>query len=118
SGGASTLGQRGFEEVHYLVYNETGSLVADQTEREPIYTLDPWDLADTQIWMSYDSSNNGTFTVTPVFLAHTVLPQYLHDAPQQTAGQVKIRNVTYQSLEIQVTATKTLEDVTLAFGFG
>lgn len=115
TGGDSGFGKRGFVSTHYLVYNESGNLVADQTESEPIHTLTPGSIPDTNIWIAYE---NRTLTVTPVFLAHGILPRYFQSSPTETAGQVRIQNATYQSLEIQVTATKTLDFTKLAYGFG
>lgn len=115
SGGDHGFGKRGFVSLHFLVYNESAALVADETLNQPIYSLTPGSIPDSLLWFDY---SNQTLTITPDFLDSTVLPRYFSDAPKTAVGQVKIANQTYQSLEIQITATKALEDVSLAYGFG
>lgn len=106
---------RGRVVVEYKVYNETGVLVADERDEEIIGTLRFGSIPDSRLWIQYQDN---TFTVTPDFTAHGILPRYFQPNPPDSPGRVQIHNVTYQSLAIELIATKTLQSVKLAYGFG
>ena len=106
---------RGRVTVEYKVYNETGVLVADERDEEIIGYLQPGSIPDSRLWIQYEDN---TLTVTPDFTAHGLLPRYFQQNPPDSPGRVQIFNVTYQSLELELIAAKTLEDVKVAYGFG
>ena len=106
---------RGRVTVEYKVYNETGVLVADERDEEIIGYLQPGSIPDSRLWIQYQDN---TLTVTPDFTAHGLLPRYFQQNPPDSPGRVQIFNVTYQGLEIELIAAKTLEDVKVAYGFG
>ena len=109
------MGGRGRVTVEYKVYNETGVLVADERDEEMIGYLQPGSIPDSRLWIQYQDN---TLTVTPDFTAHGLLPRYFQQNPPDSPGRVQIFNVTYQSLELELIASKTLEDVKVAYGFG
>jgi len=106
---------RGRVTVDYKVYNELGQLVADEHDEEVISSLKLGSIPDSRLWIRFQ---NGTLTITPDFTAHGILPRYFQADPPDSPGRVQIANVTYQSLEIELVASKTLESVKLAYGFG
>ena len=106
---------RGRVTVEYKVYNETGVLVADERDEETIGYLQPGSIPDSRLWIQYQDN---TLTVTPDFTAHGLLPRYFQQNAPDSPGRVQIFNVTYQSLELELIAAKTLEDVKVAYGFG
>ena len=106
---------RGRVVVEYKVYNETGVLVADEVDEEVIGTLRFGSIPDSRLWIQFE---NRTLTITPDFTAHGILPRYFQPNPPDSPGQVQIFNTTYESLAIELIATKTLQSVKLAYGFG
>lgn len=106
---------RGKVVVEYKVYNETGALVADEIDEETIPGLRFGSIPDSRLWIRYQDR---TLTVTPDFTAHGILPRYLQPDPPDSPGRVEIFNTTYESLQIEIIATKTLQSVKLAYGFG
>ena len=109
------MGGRGRVLVEYKVYNETGTLVADERDEESIGYLQPGSIPDSRLWIQYQDN---TLTVTPDFTAHGLLPRYFQQNAPDSPGRVQIFNVTYQSLELELIAAKTLDDVKVAYGFG
>jgi hypothetical protein len=106
---------RGRVVVEYKVYNETGVLVADEVDEEIIGTLRFGSIPDSRLWIQYE---NRTLTVTPDFTAHGILPRYFQANPPDSPGRVQIFNTSYDSLAIELIATKTLQSVKVAYGFG
>ena len=108
-------GGRGKVVVEYKVYNETGQLVADERDEETIGALRLGSIPDSRLWIIYE---NNTLSVTPDFTAHGILPRFFQERPPDSPGRVEIRNVSYEELSIEIIATKTLDKVKLAYGFG
>ncbi|MFA5861578.1 MAG: hypothetical protein WDA16_07775 [Candidatus Thermoplasmatota archaeon] len=106
---------RGRVVVEYKVYNETGVLVADEVDEEIIGTLRFGSIPDSRLWIQYE---NRTLTITPDFTAHGILPRYFQPNPPDSPGRVQIFNTTYQSLSLELIATKTVQDIKVAYGFG
>lgn len=106
---------RGLVVVEYKVYNETGQLVADERDEETIGNLRLGSIPDSRLWIVYE---NSTLIVAPDFTAHGLLPRFLQERPPDSSGRVEIRNVTFESIAVEIIATKTLDKVKLAYGFG
>lgn len=111
----NVFAERGYVDIHYS-YDTTGVQVADERERVSIPTGTTFDsIPDTNIWISYQDN---VFEVVPEFDYRGAFPRFTHEAPADSPGKVTIANTTFQSLAIEVSATKTLEELGVAYGFG
>lgn len=106
---------RGHVRIHYLVFDHTGNLVADETEEKRINSISLESIPDSRLWIIFE---NNTLIVQPDFMAFGLEPRLFQKLPLNTAGRVTIENVTYERLELEISSTKSLEDVSLAYGFG
>lgn len=112
----TVFAERGYVDIHYVVYDTTGVQVADERERVSIPTGTTFDsIPDTNLWISYQDN---VFEVVPEFDYRGAFPRFTHEAPADSPGKVTIANTTFQSLALEVSATKTLEELGVAYGFG
>jgi hypothetical protein len=99
--------------VHYVVYvNNTRQ--SEDTQKFFITNYMPTLIPDTRFWLIQE---NDSFTITPDFDGHGVLPRFFDSAPPDSPGRVVIENQSYQYLEMRVSSTRTLATVSLAYGF-
>lgn len=105
---------RGSVTIRYRVYDADNVLVADEEEVERIHAWDMQSIPDSRLWITYE---NRTLTVSPDFTGHGFLPHYLRQRPPDNPGRVQIHNADYESLELEVVSTKTLQEVRLGYGF-